>query len=334
MIKRWLTYGITLLLAFVFYGVYTGYLSLFTLAIVLLFPLFSLLVSLWPMHAARVFEPVLKSRCVAGNRPAPLLHIRSAAPFPLPRVEVEYTAVNTTFGGSAPERKLTVYGRMEAPLPLEADFAHMGILRYRYGRMRVYDLSGLFFRSLPRPSDRDVLLLPQPVRPVPFPKLPDGETAGKRLRPKLGGGFAEEHDIREYRAGDPLNAVHWKLSAKLDELLIREPLIADRGELRLLMDLFGSREALEAAFGKLAYIGGELLRRMMAFYIYFCDPEGALRGVHIDSTEALEAFMAAAFAQGFPENGKSIRDSGGQALYRGADWAYFLTPDGEQVMPE
>lgn len=32
MIKRWLTYGITLLLAFVFYGVYTGYLSLFTLA--------------------------------------------------------------------------------------------------------------------------------------------------------------------------------------------------------------------------------------------------------------------------------------------------------------
>ena len=86
MIKRWLTYGITLLLAFVFYGVYTGYLSLFTLAVVLLFPLFSLLVSLWPMHAARVFEPVLKSRCVAGNRPAPLLHIRSAAPFPLPRV--------------------------------------------------------------------------------------------------------------------------------------------------------------------------------------------------------------------------------------------------------
>lgn len=80
MIKRWLTYGITLLLAFVFYGVYTGYLSLFTLAVVLLFPLFSLLVSLWPMHAARVFEPVLKSRCVAGNRPAPLLHIRPPRP--------------------------------------------------------------------------------------------------------------------------------------------------------------------------------------------------------------------------------------------------------------
>ena len=100
------------------------------------------------------------------------------------------------------------------------------------------------------------------------------------------------------------------------------------------MDLFGSREALETAFGKLAYIGGELLRRMMAFYIYFCDPEGALRGVYIDSPEALESIMAAAFAQGFPENGKSIRDSGGQALYRGADWAYFLTPDGEQVTLE
>ena len=334
MIKRWLTYGITLLLAFVFYGVYTGYLSLFTLATVLLFPLFSLLVSLWPMRAVRVFEPVLKSKCVAGDRPAPLLHIRSASPFPLPRIDVEYTAVNATFGTEGAFRTLTVYGRMEAAVPLEADFAHMGILKLRYGKLRVYDLSGLFFRSLPRPADRDILLLPRPERPVPFPKLPDGETAGKRLRPKHGGGFAEEHDIREYRAGDPLNAVHWKLSAKLDELLIREPLVADRGELRLLMDLFGSRDTLESVFGKLTYIGGELLRRMLPFSVYFCDREGTPQGVRIDSHEALEAFMAAAFAQGFPENGKSIRDSGGNALYRGADWAYFLMPAGEQVAPE
>ena len=117
MIKRWLTYGITLLLAFVFYGVYTGYLSLFTLATVLLFPLFSLLVSLWPMRAVRVFEPVLKSKCVAGDRPAPLLHIRSASPFPLPRIDVEYTAVNATFGTEGAFRTLTVYGRMEAAVP-------------------------------------------------------------------------------------------------------------------------------------------------------------------------------------------------------------------------
>lgn len=192
MIKRWLTYGITLLLAFVFYGVYTGYLSLFTLAVVLLFPLFSLLVSLWPMHAARVFEPVLKSRCVAGNRPAPLLHIRSAAPFPLPRVEVEYTAVNTTFGGSAPERKLTVYGRMEAPLPLEADFAHMGILRYRYGRMRVYDLSGLFFRQSaaavrPRHPAAAAACAPGPL-PQTARRRNGGQTAAPQAGRRLRGG--------------------------------------------------------------------------------------------------------------------------------------------------
>ena len=176
----------------------------------------------------------------------------------------------------------------------------MGILKLRYGKLRVYDLSGLFFRSLPRPADRDILLLPRPERPVPFPKLPDGETAGKRLRPKHGGGFAEEHDIREYRAGDPLNAVHWKLSAKLDELLIREPLVADRGELRLLMDLFGSRDTLESVFGKLTYIGGELLRRMLPFSVYFCDREGTPQGVRIDSHEALEAFMRRRICTGLP----------------------------------
>ncbi|MFR5863988.1 MAG: DUF58 domain-containing protein [Acutalibacteraceae bacterium] len=170
------------------------------------------------------------------------------------------------------------------------------------------------------------------MRPVPFPRLPDGETAGKRLRPKPGGGFAEEHDIREYRAGDPLNAVHWKLSAKLDELLIREPLIADRGELRLLMDLFGSREALETAFGKLAYIGGELLRRMMAF-TSISRPRGHTAGVYIDSTEALESLWPPRSRRASRKRQIDPRQRRTSAV-RGADWAYFLTPDGEQVTPE
>ena len=146
--------------------------------------------------------------------------------------------------------------------------------------------------------------------------------------------------LHTVRAGETLSSIARDYDLSVRTLLRRNFFLHGRELLRE-GDVLAIDYADEAPLGTLGvnayaypYIGGELLRRMMAFYIYFCDPEGALRGVYIDSPEALESFMAAAFAQGFPENGKSIRDSGGQALYRGADWAYFLTPDGEQVTPE
>ena len=146
--------------------------------------------------------------------------------------------------------------------------------------------------------------------------------------------------LHTVRVGETLSSIARDYDLSVRTLLRRNFFLHGRELLRE-GDVLAIDYADEAPLGTLGvnayaypYIGGELLRRMMAFYIYFCDPEGALRGVYIDSPEALESFMAAAFAQGFPENGKSIRDSGGQALYRGADWAYFLTPDGEQVTPE
>lgn len=32
------------------------------------------------------------------------------------------------------------------------------------------------------------------------------------------------YDLRPYRVGDPLKQIHWKLTAKVDELTVREPL--------------------------------------------------------------------------------------------------------------
>lgn len=32
----------------------------------------------------------------------------------------------------------------------------------------------------------------------------------------------ETYDIREYRSGDSIRQIHWKLSGKLDDIMIRE----------------------------------------------------------------------------------------------------------------
>lgn len=64
----------------------------------------------------------------------------------------------------------------------------------------------------------------------------DGDEADTRAA--LGGSY----ELREYRDGDTLKQVHWKLSAKLDRLMVREPLTALRAALTPGGDLDGAEE--------------------------------------------------------------------------------------------
>ena len=59
------------------------------------------------------------------------------------------------------------------------------------------------------------------------------------LKPKYGGGFAEDHDLRPYRPGDTANSIHWKLSSKLDEPIVREPLIPENSTIFIVLSRVG-----------------------------------------------------------------------------------------------
>ncbi|MDX2227269.1 MAG: DUF58 domain-containing protein [Verrucomicrobiae bacterium] len=67
---------------------------------------------------------------------------------------------------------------------------------------------------------RDLLVLPALIDlgqdPVPIPRA-----QGRQPRPQRGEG-ADLYSLRRYREGDPLRLVHWKLSAKSGEKIIRE----------------------------------------------------------------------------------------------------------------
>lgn len=63
-------------------------------------------------------------------------------------------------------------------------------------------------------------LLVYPVPEQDAPALPAGEGAILRTRPDAQG--EEMHQLRPYRAGDPIRAISWKHSARRDMLLVRE----------------------------------------------------------------------------------------------------------------
>lgn len=102
---------------------------------------------------------------------------------------------------------------------------HAGAYEYRLRRVRVYDWTGWFYLTKPLKATAVTQLLPK-VHEIPLQL--SGAVRGffgeaEVYDDRRGGSDASEtFQIREYVPGDRLQNIHWKLSAKTDELMVRE----------------------------------------------------------------------------------------------------------------
>ena len=157
---------------------------------------------------------------------------------------------------------------------IDIDTSRSGLTEFKSKRIWIVSLIGLF--SLPATVNcrTTVLVLPAPVKPPNTVALPRGVI----LRPKPGGGFSEDYDMRPYRKGDPIKSVHWKVSAKFDSLIIREPLVPPAHS-RLLhaVQWTGARER-DMILGRLRWVSNYLLKWELPYYVRFGD-EGPIAEV-------------------------------------------------------
>lgn len=155
-----------------------------------------------------------------------------------------------------------------------ADTRHCGSWKINIHGARVCDYLGLFAL---RPRYLEGLTLTVRPAPVPVPGEPDLEKfTALRWHPKPGGGCAENHELRDYRPGDAMNGVHWKLSAKTGELVVREPMEPEQQLLLLTLDLRGTPEELDRKLGRLLWLGQVLLDRGLHFRIRALTGSGLL----------------------------------------------------------
>lgn len=92
-------------------------------------------------------------------------------------------------------------------------------------QIRIYDLSGLFYLSKKSKEAANVLVLPE-YYPVNI-RLTEGVRNFIGDAPvydtlRSGDDASEIFKLREFQDGDKLKNIHWKLSAKMDELIVRE----------------------------------------------------------------------------------------------------------------
>lgn len=88
----------------------------------------------------------------------------------------------------------------------------------------ITDFLGILTRHLPADICVQVPVFPVKGEPVEAPPIPFTEGFDEYSEPDFHGAVSSDvREIREYRPGDRMTQIHWKLSSKLDDLLVKEP---------------------------------------------------------------------------------------------------------------
>lgn len=258
----------------VFYVAYREWFSWFALMWVLALPWLSLIVSLPAMLTASV-RPRIPISIEVGT-PAELLPgVR--CPFPAPPVQGRWELNNKLTGA----RYILRTGKK---IPTD----YCGMISVEPRRMWVYDYMGLFRLPLRKKQGAGMLVLPVPIPVEDPPAL--RKRPVNLWRPKAGGGFSENHDLRLYRPGDSLRLIHWKLASKTGKLIYREPIEALRDKAVLSVSLSGTPEDLNEKLGKMLWLSRYLLEKDMHHELRCATGRGEY-GCTVSDEETLKAAL-------------------------------------------
>jgi len=262
---RRIIYLLTLILVFFFYILYPPWLSWYLFVMMLLLPLFDLLISLPGMLSKTILlsAPSVLEENEEGSLVVTVVHIKS---FPVRCVGLRLNMVQDDF-----ESKTTVFCSAGADdrTDIHIDTTRTGLTIYQIDKLSTVSLLGLFSLKVNKKSKVKVLVLPPAITPKSALTLPIGLT----LQPKPGGGFSEDHDLREYRNGDSIRSVHWKISAKYDDLIVREPLVPPNHSRLIHIMQWNNQTQKNLILGRLRYLTGYLLERDMPFFVKYGDKE-------------------------------------------------------------
>ncbi len=256
MIQAWILYIFLLLGSFAFFVFYTEYISFFLFAAVLLFPLFSLLLFLLGKRKLRLRFLPGSPAAQKGETCSFLLEAEKPFFLPLVKCRIRLTLHNT-FSGELLTQGLEfplVSRRTRIPIPCVSGCC--GRVVFSLSKCRIFDFTRLF--SAP-------LTPPQPEAAFFLPSIPVYEPAGENFAPaegvedsnprRRGSDPSETFDLRSWQEGDRLRDVHWKLTARTGDTIVREHASPARPPLKLYIRFCGSAAERDGTLEAAAALG-------------------------------------------------------------------------------
>ena len=322
MLKNRLLYAALLIGLIFFHAFYTGWISWFLLIFTLCLPLLSLLCSL-PFLLSQQFSAQLPAQCLRGEERGIRLINQSATHMPALPCSFQLVCADRLAGSSDVQRYAFAAWNYR---DIRLDTAHCGAYDLSFAKARLTDYLGLFSFRMNLPALGRIYVLPRKQQPEPLPNL--SRFQARAFRPKPGGGFSEIHDMREYRPGDGMRDIHWKLSAKTDKLIVREAEEPNLGLIVLSFDFSGTRTQLDSTLRQLLWLSGWLSEREVAHQIDWLEPDGLVpHSKAIKTPEDLDNLLRTLLQTHLTGDTPSIA----ARVYPNADWRYHVRPETEEV---
>ena len=293
MFRSWVVYSVSLLSSFVFFLCYKMWVSWILLLIVLAVPVLSLIMSI---VASQTLE--FKADCPAAIRLGDEINLKVttsgiASYFSFCKVKM---IITDRMAGKTKKKVFMIHDRGTSKIPV--DTSHCGSYSYMLTWLYVYDLFGLFFVKINLNTNNEILVKPVPAMPSVMPDMFGFKAKNLRKSKKPG---AEIYDIREYQIGDPLRSIHWKMSAKKDALLVKEPLEEYGGHSRVLLKMSGDRDEMDLHLGQIVFTSKFYIEHETAHRIRVIPPDRSEVAFEIESELDLERAIASILRMRIPD---------------------------------
>lgn len=318
MLYRRIIYATFLVLVLILNVFYNGVIAFYILAVAVAVPLISFCISL-PKKVK--IELSLPETINAGELVKLNIRITGRKLFPVGCIVFSFSINNEMTGSITGAKKYVLYGCDDSLLSYTVRTDECGRVRCEMKDIAMYDYTGLFCRSLKKEirAFMNVFPIPEPIHPSPV--IPLGELRGVIYKPKLGGGFGEDYDIRDYRPGDPINQIHWKLTVKKDQPVIREVLIGEKAKALVTFDMSGKGKSVSNMLARLLWLLRWLVAQRVQPYVKWYDcSQDTVHTCYITSKSDVIDLFAQLFVTRLDNSGHTLEN----AFFDGYAWHYHV----------
>lgn len=225
-----------------------------------------------------------------------------------------YLEISNPLVGDFSERVIHAGGK-SVDFSLTADFC--GQLLIRIGKAQIQDWFGLLSLYSPARDEKRIMVYPNlAAQDIPAWEADMPAFGTETGSPSVYSGDEPDVEIREYMPGDPIRQIHWKLSAKMDQLLIRENPAADGSAFFLMLETAGDHPqpqtmniAVEGLLSFSAQLADDAISHSVCWYDHASEE---LRRIDVDNRrdfeKAEEMLLLSASAQRDDGIGKILAD--------------------------
>lgn len=316
-------------MAFSYYVIDTRYLAWLLLVLLLLLVPAELLLSLPGLFTLRMKLAATPETLRQGEVLTARVTMESR--FPIHGVRLRLHCKNLLTGEEADQKGcFPARGGRGAELPCL--WEHCGTVRCQVTSARMVDLLGLFSFRVRLPEPVEVLSSPLPVsfRGGTSPFMPGGLPDGNALSAGMGG--EERSAVREFRDGDQMRDVHWKLSSKMQKLIVREAEQAPQPSVVLAFCLSGAPERADRTLARLAGLSEELLENRCVHSLQWYDSsKGDLCTRQVETETEFWELLREACSSPLTEQETRVEDYRAQFYAPMADLLFLIHADGISV---